>query len=77
MINTEKLKVGDTLIAKDECIMDGTAFWDRNKPALIPGKEYKINHIIPRSKTIVVSSEVDAEHLFTTECINQFFTIKQ
>lgn len=76
MIDTEKLKVGNTLIAKDECIMKKSSFSDAGKPALIIGKPYRINHIIPVSKTVVICSEVDRTHLFSTETINQFFTIK-
>ena len=77
MIDIEKLKVGDMLTAIDECIMEKSSFSDAGKPALMPGKEYKINHIIPISKTVVIYSEVDANHFFSTETINQFFTIKQ
>jgi hypothetical protein len=76
MIDTEKLKVGDTLTAIDECIMDKSSWSDAGKPALIVGKKYSINHIIPNSKTIVISSEVDETHLFSTEMINKTFEHK-
>lgn len=72
-IDINNLKVGDLLTAKDECIMDKTSFNNAGKPALIVGKKYPIKHIIPNSKTIVISSEVDKNHLFPTEIINQFF----
>lgn len=72
-INVDNLKVGDFITAKKKCIMDKTSFSDAGKSALIIGKKYRINHIIPISKTIVITSEIDENHLFSTEIINKYF----
>ena len=72
-INVDNLKVGDFITAKNRCIMDKTSFNNAGKPALIIGKKYRINHIIPIIKTIVVISELEENHFFSTEIINKYF----
>mgnify|MGYP003609381017 CR=1 FL=1 len=67
MENKYNLKVGDIIIAKDECIMDDTKL-----PALIIGKEYEITFI--GKNTFIINSEI-GEHTFGFVDFNDFVTV--
>lgn len=63
------LKVGDILIAKDECLMEET-----NEKALIIGKKYKIKGI--EADYFYITSELGSNHCFYLADIDEFFDIK-
>lgn len=67
MENKYNLKVGDIIIAKDECIMDDTKL-----PALIIGKEYEIT--FSGKNTFIINSEI-GEHTFEFVDFNEFFEL--
>jgi hypothetical protein len=77
-MDVNKLKVGDILIAIDECIMNDTEF-----QALIIGKEYEIQRIDTDLKLIEIISEYSkikkshTYHGFRFRDINKFFKLKK
>ena len=69
-MNTENLKVGDVLIAIDECKMT-----DSKEKALIIGKEYPI---IKTSDThFYINSEFDDNHMFSFDEYQDIFKLKE
>ena len=69
MENKYNLKVGDIIIAKDECIMDDTKL-----PALIIGKEYEISQI--KDDYLIIDGEL-GEHFFEFKEFDDFFYLKK
>ena len=67
-MRTNELKVGDMLVAIDNCIMT-----DTKEQALTIGKSYRVNNVTNYS--IYVKSNVDDNHEFLKEYLNEFFTI--
>lgn len=64
-----EIKKRDVLIAIDECFMTF-----EQVPALIVGKEYKINNV--SGTNISVTSEVNELHWFTIKDIQKYFKLK-
>lgn len=73
-MKNETLEEAAVLIAINECIMDSSSFENENQPALIIGKEYVIKKVTRNQ--IVIESEVDTEHYFDIETIEDFFKVK-
>lgn len=64
------MKEGTILIAKDLCKMNKTEVC-----ALIIGKEYPVKDVFRNQ--IVVFSEIDENHYFDIDSIDNYFTIKK
>jgi hypothetical protein len=61
-----------TLVAINECKMQ---FNKEGLNALVLGKEYKIDSV--DGDIFYIKSEIDPSHMFTMECINKYFKLKQ
>lgn len=69
MENKYNLKVGDIIIAKDECVMI-----DDKKKALVIGKEYEISQI--KDDYLIIEGEL-GEHFFEFKEFDDFFYLKK
>jgi hypothetical protein len=61
------MEIGTILVATDNCKMTGGALlaWERNKPALIVGKEYEVLSV--EGHEFSVNSEVFPHHFFSID----------
>ena len=69
MENKYNLKVGDIIIAKDECVMI-----DDKKKALVIGKEYEISQI--KDDYLIIEGEL-GKHFFEIKEFDDFFYLKK
>lgn len=67
----QNIEAGMKLIAINECIMD--AGTNQGEPALIIGKEYRINDV--KENLISIASEIDCSHFFPIADLHRFFQL--